>query len=224
MEAHGFPLVAAPEGTSRLVPSRFPPVSAFERVAAADDLETVMELEGWTNDRLTAHRLSMLDQSEWVFGRPNASVVMAAFMHGSRTGMRFSGTDLGAWYCSTELMTAVLEVANGMRKEIAVSGVARLTSEYRQYTADLAGDYVDVSGDLGYSDPSEATYSKGQALGHDVRFGDQASGIRYDSARRKGHDNWVCYRPTHVQNVTQADHFEIDVPPTGKVVVRKLSD
>ena len=36
----------------RLVPSRFPPVGLFDRVARPEDLEAVFELEAMTNDRV----------------------------------------------------------------------------------------------------------------------------------------------------------------------------
>src|SRR5256885_15129859 len=36
----------------RVVPSRFPPVGLFDRVAAPEDLEAVFTLEAMTNDRL----------------------------------------------------------------------------------------------------------------------------------------------------------------------------
>jgi hypothetical protein len=41
-----------------------------------------MELEGWTNDRLVPERLARLNKTEWAYGIPNASVVMASFLHG----------------------------------------------------------------------------------------------------------------------------------------------
>ena len=219
-----YEMVAAPGGTTRLIPSRFPPVQAFEDVSTADDMDAVFELEGWTNDRIAAPRLSRLDRADWVYGRPNASVVMAAFLHGSPTGMRFSGPELGAWYASTELMTSVLEVANGMRKEIALSAIRRLTATYRQYLADLGGRYVDITGQHPeFHDPDDASYPVPQAFGRRVRDeGEGLAGLRYDSVRRPGHDNWVCFRPTEVREVTQAGHFEIDVPATGKVAVRTL--
>ena len=219
--------VQAPARTLRLVPSRFPPVSAFETVAAAEDLEAVFELEGWTNDRLAAPRLLRLDRSDWVWGRPNASVVMAAFLHGSPTGTRFAGPELGAWYASTERTTAVLEIANGLRKEIALSALARITGAWREYGARLGGHHVDVFGlRPEFHDPDEASWSAPQAFGRRVRDDGPAlglSGIRYESVRRPGHENWVCFRPREVRDVVQGGHFEIDVPATGRVVVRALA-
>ncbi len=90
----------APHPTYRLIPSRFPPIGLFDTVARAADLRAVMELAGWTNDRLVAERINRLPEGEWVHGRPNASVVMAAFLHVAPTGMRFNSADLGAWYAA----------------------------------------------------------------------------------------------------------------------------
>lgn len=221
-----LPRAQAPPQTHRLIPSRFPPVNAFDTVATPDDLEAVMELEGWTNDRLAGPRLTQLDRAEWVFGRPNASVVMAAFLHGSPGGLRFSSATLGAWYASSDLTTSVLEVANGMRREMALTALPRLTQTCRDYTARLTGDFANIFGthaDL--QQPDEASYPAAQALGARLRDEGPAldlNGLRYESARRPGHENWVCFRPRAVQDVTQGRHLELDVPATGKVVVRPL--
>lgn len=219
-----YGMVPAPATTTRLVPSRFPPIPAFDTVTNAADLNAVMFLEGWTNDRLVAPRLARLSQDEWVFGRPNASVVMAAFLHASPAGSRFANSDLGAWYASTDLMTAVLEVANGVRKEIVLSALTHKVETYRQYLAHLGGDYVDILGrHPDYHDPDDATYPAPQAFGQDVRSLGPASsvaGIRYESVRHPGHDNWVCFRPPQVLDVVQAGHYRIEVPEHGKVIVR----
>ena len=68
----------APQPTYRLIPSRFPPIGLFDTVSTAADLDAVMELAGWTNDRLVKERVARLPQDEWVYGRANASIVMAA--------------------------------------------------------------------------------------------------------------------------------------------------
>lgn len=216
----------APKGTRRLIPSRFPPVSAFEDICAPGDLEAVMALEGWTNDRLVAPRLARLDRGEQVYGRENASIIMAAFLHGSPSGLRFSDASLGAWYAASSLTTAVLEVANGLRKEIALSALTSKSETYREYRADLGGHYLDIIGKHPeFHDPDDASYAAPQAFGRAVRaLGPQAwiAGIRYESVRHPGHENWVCFRPPQVQNVVQAAHLRVEVPATGKVIVRQL--
>ncbi|MCB5200507.1 RES family NAD+ phosphorylase [Loktanella sp. TSTF-M6] len=224
MKISDYDVVPAPAGTTRLIPSRFPPIRAFDAVTTHDDLAAVMDLEGWTNDRLVKPRMDRLPQEEWVYGRPNASVVMAAFLHGSPGGLRFSGASLGAWYGSTHLTSAMLKVANGLRKEIAVSALTQKSESYRQYKADLAGDYVDIFGAYPeFHDPDDASYPAPQAFGQRIRAEGVCAGIRYESVRHPGHENWVCFRPSLVRNVMQADHFKIEVPQTGSVVVRQLS-
>ncbi len=168
-------LATARQRTHRLIPSRFPPLATFQAVTRPEDLESVLELEGWTNDRLVTHRLKRLHRSEWGFGRPNASVVMAAFLHSAPQGTRFAGPDLGAWYASSTLNTAMTEIASGIRREIALSALEQKTEETREYSAHLAGTFADIRGarpDL--HDPDPATYPTTQRFGSAVRAGRRA--------------------------------------------------
>ena len=64
---------AAPKPSHRLIPSRFPPIGLFDTVTTTADLAAVMELVGWTNDRLVAERIHRLPESERVYGVANAS-------------------------------------------------------------------------------------------------------------------------------------------------------
>ncbi|MGH1329694.1 MAG: RES family NAD+ phosphorylase [Paracoccaceae bacterium] len=227
VDLDAYDQLAAPKGTRRLIPSRFPPIPAFEDVCAPHDLDAVMFLEGWTNDRLVAPRLARLAREEQVYGRENASIVMAAFLHGSPSGLRFSDASLGAWYAATSLTTAVLEVANGLRKEIALSALNSKAETYREYRADLGGVYLDIIGKHPeFHDPDDASYPAPQAFGRAVRaLGPRAkiAGIRYESVRHRGHENWVCFRPKQVLNVVQADHLRIEVPVSGAVIVRRMA-
>lgn len=217
-----FPTVEAPRPCHRVVPSRFPPVNAFETVASAADIAAVMELEGWTNDRLVEHRLRRLPENQWVGGRPNASVVMAAFLHGSPNGSRFASPHLGAWYAAATAKTALVEVASAVRREVVLSALSELTADYRGYLAELGGTYVDIRGaapDL--HDPN--SHSAGQVFGESVRSSDLA-GISYDSVRDTGGWNIVCYRPQLVLDVRQGQHWRIRVGATGKVFVETLAE
>src|ERR1700704_5494077 len=98
-----------------------------------------MELVGWTNDRLVADRIARLPQTEWVYGVPNASIVMAAFLHGAPRGMRFNGAELRSW-------CAAAEVGHHLRRETVARNVTTMTRTYRAYAATLLGDYLDIRG------------------------------------------------------------------------------
>jgi hypothetical protein len=215
----------APRPAYRLIPSRFPPIGMFDTVATAADLADVMELTGWTNDRLVAERIARLPQAEWVYGTPNASIVMAAFLHVAPGGMRFSGPDLGAWYAADDLRTAAAEVGHHLRRETVARGVDRMSRTYRAYSATLRGDYLDIRGQRRRRPAVYASdsYAAGQTLGEEVRASGGA-GIVYDSLRRRGGVNAVAHRPRNVADILQTDHFEVTVAATARTIeVRKLS-
>jgi len=215
------PRVSPPRPCHRLIPSRFPPVQAFDFCRSAEDLAAVIELEGWTNDRLVAERLARLPRAQWVFGSPNASVVMAAFLHAAPGGTRFAGPELGAWYASAALPTAIAEVAHHLRREAVATGRALMRRTYRAYQTTLAGnDYVRLETDPALLDPT--SFTAGQAFGEVLRAAGGA-GIVYPSLRHLGGTNVVAYRPRDIGAVVQAAHFEVTAPVRGRVVARRLT-
>ncbi|MDL2409853.1 RES family NAD+ phosphorylase [Rhizobium calliandrae] len=216
----------APHPSYRLIPSQFPPIGLFDTVATPADLEAVMELVGWTNDRLVVDRIRRLPEVEWVYGVANASIVMAAFLHVAPGGMRFNAADLGAWYAADDLRTAAAEVGHHLRREAVARDVATMVRTYRCYTANLLGDYLDLRGQQALRSDiyDSASYVASQALGEQVRL-DGGAGIVYDSLRRKAGVNIAALRPRNVHDVTQAHHFEITVSADDRRIdVRKLSN
>lgn len=221
----GLPATQAPDKTHRLVPSRFPPVQTFEDVSAPEDLEAVMALEGWTNDRMVDYRLRRLPRSEWVAGRANASIIMAAFLHAAPDGQRFSGPELGAWYAALELETSVVEVANGLRRELSQTTMSRpeLSQTYRCYFANLRGDFADIrTGHVDYLNPDMSTYPDSQAFGEAVRDSHWA-GLCYPSVRDEAGINFVAYRPSKILSVTQGQHLRLTVRRSGRVLVETVN-
>jgi hypothetical protein len=217
-------LVAAPQPSHRLIPSRFPPIPLFESVTRADDLEAVMELAGWTNDRLVAERIARLPPEQWAYGRPNASIVMAAFLHAPPMGARFSGPDLGAWYAAARVETAVAEVAHHLRRECWARGLVSQTRQYRTYRARLEGGYHDVRGNAEPGLYAPLDYRASQAFGENLRAAG-SDGLIYDSLRHAGGTAICAYRPDNILDVMQAEHFAVTVrTDTARIVVDRLSD
>ena len=184
-----------------------------------------MELAGWTNDRLVADRIHRLPRDEFVFGRPNASIVMAAFLHVAPGGLRFNTAELGAWYTAAALTTAVAEVAHHLRREAVARGLPAARRTYREYTATLDGSYLDIRGQQAARaevyDPN--SYAAAQMFGESVRASGGA-GILFDSLRHAGGLCVVAYRPRCITAVLQAGHFEIMVQAAAaRIDVRMLS-
>jgi len=215
----------APRPAHRLIASQFPPIGLFDTVATAADLAAVMELVGWTNDRLVADRIARLPESEWVYGVPNASIVMASFLHVAPGGMRFNGPELGAWYAADDIRTAAAEVGHHLRRESVARSLPAMTRTYRAYAATLLGDYLDIRGQQSTRAEVYASerYDASQKLGEEVRASGGA-GLLYDSLRRRSGSNVVAHRPRNITDILQTDHFEISVLATSRTVdVRKLS-
>jgi len=215
----------SPRPAHRLIPSQFPPIGLFDTVATTADLSAVMELVGWTNDRLVGERIDRLPQDEWVYGTPNSSIVMAAFLHVAPGGMRFNGPELGAWYAADDIRTAAAEVGHHLRREAAARNVATMSRTYRAYAATLLGNYLDITGQQQARPDMYASerYDASQKLGEDIRASGGA-GLLYDSLRRRTGINVVAHRPRKIVDIVQTDHFEITVQAAARVIdVRQLS-
>jgi hypothetical protein len=172
-----------------------------------------------------ADRINRLPQSEWVYGVPNASIVMAAFLHVAPGGMRFNGPELGAWYAADDIRTAAAEVGHHLRREAVARSVATMTRTYRAYSATLSGDYLDIRGQqMTRSDVyASDRYDASQKLGEEVRASGGA-GLLYDSLRRLNGSNVITHRARNITDIIQTNHFEILVLATSRTIeVRKLS-
>jgi hypothetical protein len=221
-------LAPSPRPAHRLIPSQYPPIGLFDTVATAADLSAVMELVGWTNDRLVADRIDRLPQSEWLYGVPNASIAMAVFLHVPSGGMRFNGPELGAWYAADDIRTAAAEVGHHLRREAVARSEATMSRTYRAYAATLLGGYLDIRRRQAKEQTrhrdiyASGRYDASQKFGEQVRASGGA-GILFDSLRRENGINVVAFRTRNITDIVQADHFEITVASAGRTIdVRKL--
>jgi RES domain-containing protein len=152
--------------THGLIPSRYPPVGLFDEVASPEDLELLFELESWTNDWISAELgvIQNIPRNEWVTGRPQATVIMAAFCHPVPKGARFSGPDRGAWYAAFDLAAAQSEIIYHRGKELREVGVSDARLEMREYVADFRNDFHDIRPNdrrfRQYYDPDSCTASQ----------------------------------------------------------------
>jgi hypothetical protein len=193
------------------VPSLYPSVGVLDRIAAPGDLDAVLELEAWTNDRLSVELgiLSTLPQDEWVVGEPMASVVMAAFCHPRPDGSRFSGGDRGAWYAARTVETALAESLHHRTRELDEVGHYDARMQMRLYHADFSAVFHDLRGAArdwpAAYDPD--SYAGSQHLARAL-FEAGANGILYDSVRHDGGTCLVCFRPRLVRRARVAAHYE----------------
>ena len=195
----------------RLIPTRYPSAGLFDRVASATDLDAILELEAWTNDRISNELglLHTIPRDEWITGRPMASVVMAAFCHPAPRGARFSDVHRGAWYSARTLATALAESVFHRTAELDEVGHFDTRMQLRLYHADFAAPFHDVRGGgrtyaaLHLPD----SYERSQAFARELLEAG-SNGIVYRSVRHQGGECIACFRPALVLDVRVAAHYE----------------
>jgi hypothetical protein len=211
--------------TVRLVPSRYPTVGILDVVSSADDLNAIIELESWTNDRISTEVgiLHRLPPDEWVLGQPMASVVMAAFCHPRTGGARFNGADRGAWYACRSLRTAHAEVVYHRTQELAEVGVYDTFVQVRAYLANFHGIFHDIreTGADFETVYDLNSYSASQSFARFL-FDSGSNGIVYNSVRDPGGECIACFRPKLVERVREGSHFEYRWNGTGIPTIRRL--
>lgn len=200
-------------GGNRLIPSRYPAVGLFDRVASADDLDAIFELEGWTNDRISNElgALHMVPREEWITG-PMSTVVMAAYCHPRPGGGRFNTDARGAWYAARTVETALAESVYHRTRELEEVGTLDGTMQMRLYRADFRAVFHDIRTGGGAAhaalyDPDD--YSASQVWAERLRQ-DGSNGILYRSVRDPSQSGecLCCFQPRLVTNVRVAGHYE----------------
>jgi hypothetical protein len=193
----------------RLVPSRFPPIGLFERVAAPGDLEAVFAIESLTNERLReeAGQIHLVPPEDRISG-PGSSAIMAAFTHLNPEGSRFSDGSYGVYYAARKLDTAVAETAYHRARFLARTREAPMEIDMRCYLSSIAAEMVDIRGEQGARpqlyDPD--AYAASQRFGREARAAG-ANGIVYDSVRHPGGQCIAVFKPRVMAPAIQGPHL-----------------
>ena len=190
----------------RLVPSRFPTVGPWDRIASPDDFAALAQIEGLTNPRILEELgvLSTIPRERRVSG-PGTTPVMAAFTHLNPEGSRFSDGTYGVFYAAREIETAIRETVFHRERFLARTSEPPLQVQMRCYSSSVRTELDDIRG--GHPDLHDAdSYAASQSFGRDQRAGN-SSGIVYDSVRRAGGQCVAVFWPDVVGPCTQGKHY-----------------
>jgi hypothetical protein len=196
--------------SSRIIPSRFPPIDLFERVSQADDWEKLCELESLTNPRIReqAGQISLVPENRRISG-VGATYVMAAFTHLNKMGSRFSNGTFGIYYAAKTLKTAHIETISRMERFYNATKEDRIANDFRALTGKISASFHDIRGGetswQPYYKPDDWTAS--QKLGVDLR-NKESNGILYNSVRHEGGECVAALWPDTVGIPKQAGHFK----------------
>jgi len=205
----------------RLIPSRFPPVGLFDRVADPKDLDAIFALEAMTNDRVRDEtgNLRLVAESERIAG-PGTTPIMAAFTHLNPLGSRFSDGSYGVYYCANTLDTALAEVRHHQQRFLRATMEGPMRIEMRLYLADLDAKLADVRKIPALHDPDD--YAPSQRAGLDAHAAGR-DGILYRSVRHEGGLCAAVFRPKVLSACRQAGHYAFHYDGRAIVVIDSLS-
>lgn len=194
----------------RVIPSRFPAVGLFERVARPEDFDALYALEAMTNDRLRDEvgEISLVPPEERLFG-PGSTCIMAAFTHLNPQGSRFSDGSYGVFYCARKRDTAIAETRYHSALFMHATREPPMRLQMRLYTVQARGEAADLR-EASKSAPrivAPDDYSHTQAIGRSLRAAG-ALGIVYPSVRHPGGECLAALRTGIVKNCLHAAYLE----------------
>lgn len=195
--------------THRLVPSRFPPVSLFDDVATAQELDVVFAIQNLTHPRLRQElgEISLVPAAERVLG-PGSTPLMAAFCHLNPEGSRFSDGTWGVYYGASTLEAAVAEVSHHRARFLAATQQPAIEYDMRSYQADVREPLHDLRGPHWSALHAPDDYAPAQALARQLRA--QGSwGAVYHSVRAPGAQCIAAFRPRALTIPRQGPHITL---------------
>lgn len=195
----------------RLVPSRFPPLGLFDRVAAPKDLDVIIAIESLTNDRLRDEvgDITLVPPHQRVSG-PGTTPIMAAFTHLNPEGSRFTDGRYGVYYAAIDIETAIAETRFHRVRFLAATHEPPIEIDMRSYASDLDASLHDIRNRqtempaIYATDPED--YVSAQALAKQLRDAG-SNGIVYDSVRYTGGECAAIFRPWLLAPVKQGAHY-----------------
>ena len=170
----------------RIVPTRYPAITLFDRGADAQDFDALYALEALTNERVRDElgHIESVAPAQRVYG-PGSGPIMAAFTHVNTMGSRFSAGQYGVFYAARERATAVAETRHHHALFLAATLQPALHLPMRVYQVAVDARLHDLRppGAVAEAVYARDDYSAARALGAQLHAAG-SSGVAYRSVRQ----------------------------------------
>ncbi len=205
IDIHTLPTSEVNQPVYRVILSRYPQISLFERVASREAWDVLYLVESLTNPRLRDEvgDIRLVPPEDRVYG-DGASWIMAAFTHPPVDGRggRFN-RDFGVYYCAADESVAIAESSFHRARFLRQSRIDKTTQELRVIRAQLGPTTLhDVRHRVGDAIYDLDDYAPAQQLGYALR-GSESFGIHYHSVRAQGE----CYGVLRPKALSEAIHW-----------------
>jgi hypothetical protein len=178
----------------RIVPTRYPSIYLFDRVADAADFDALYALEAMTNERLRDElgEVAHVAPADRIYG-PGSGPIMAAFTHVNPAGSRFSAGPYGVFYAARDRDTAVDETRHHHGRFLAATAEPPMHLPMRLYQVALDARLHDLRRGFD-AEHRPDDYGASRALGARLRAAGSA-GVVYRSVRHPGGHCAGLFRP-----------------------------
>lgn len=181
----------------RIVPTRYPSVNLFDRVADAADFDALYALESMTNERVRDEvgQIERVPADDRIFG-PGSSPIMAAFTHVNPLGSRFSDGGYGVFYAARERATAVAETRYHQARFMAATAQPPMHLPMRLYQVGIDARLHDLRPEAAVDADvySPDAYGIAQQLGRRL-WAQGSAGVVYCSVRHARGQCVGLFRP-----------------------------
>ena len=172
----------------RIVPTRYPAITLFDRVADAEDFDALYALEAMTNERARDElgQIERVPRALRLYG-PGSGPIMAAFTHVNTLGSRFGDGRFGVFYAARERATAVAETRHHHARFLAATQQGPMHLPMRLYHVAIDARLHDLRppGAVPEAVYAPDDYTASQALGVQLQAQGSA-GVVYRSVRHAG--------------------------------------
>lgn len=193
----------------RIVPTRYPSVYLYDRVADAADFDALYALEAMTNERLRDElgQVERVPAAQRRFG-PGSGPIMAAFTHVNLAGSRFSDGRYGVFYAARDRATAIAETRHHHGRFLAATAQGPMHLPMRLYQVQIDARLHDLrpAGAVPEAVHDPDDYTAARALGAELRAAGSA-GVAYRSVRRPGGHNVGLFNPLGASACLHAAHL-----------------
>ena len=193
----------------RIVPTRYPSVFLYDRVADAEDFDALYALEAMSNERLRDElgQIERVPPDQRLFG-PGSGPIMAAFTHVNLAGSRFSDGAYGVFYAARDRATAIAETRHHHARFLAATAQPAMHLPMRLYHVTIDARLHDLrpEGAVPAAVYHPDDYGAGRAWGARLRAAGSA-GVAYRSVRQPRGQNVGLFTPRAASQCLHAAHL-----------------
>lgn len=208
----------------RVISSRYPTVSVYDRIASASEFETVLALEALTNPRVReeAGDFRKIRAEDAAIG-PGSTPIMASFAYSGPS--RFCDGSYGVYYGAREELTAIAESRYWTEHFLRATSEPSIDVDKRLYTARIRGSFDDLrERSMRSAVYSKDDYSRSHAYARELYERNKVDGIVYRSVRRDEGECICAFRPRVISSARMSAYLQFRWDGNAIVSVSRVTE